>query len=102
MKTKTIEQELEEARQEIARLRSFKKAASAAKQGTIAAVIQKRREEAGIGQTELAKKAGLSSTVVGQLERSTQKSTSVATLHEIAKALGTTASSIVAEWEEGL
>ncbi len=65
----------------------------------IGLVVRGRREECGFTPSELAKKAGLSRVQVWRLENSVQKSPGLDTLRKLARALGTQASSLVAESE---
>lgn len=56
--------------------------------------IKEYREQQGITQKELAKKAGVSRTIINQLETGAKKNTSAATLTKIAAALRTTVGDI--------
>lgn len=62
-------------------------------------VIRRRRVAAGLGQEEFAEQAGMHRTTCSLIERGRQSPTMVM-LAQIAKALGTTMASLVAEVEE--
>lgn len=56
--------------------------------------IKERREEAGISQEELAKRAGVSRTIISGLESGTITTTTTKTIAKIAEALGLKVSDI--------
>jgi len=54
----------------------------------LAAMLKTRREEKGLTQTDLAKRARLSQAYVASIEVGTRKNPSLAILKRLAKALG--------------
>jgi len=61
-------------------------------------VLRKRREEAGLSQEALAAEAGLHRNYIGLLERG-QRIPSILVVKQIAKALGTSMTDLIAEVE---
>ena len=66
-----------------------------------AAVLKDLRTQRGLSQESLAAEAGYDRTYVGQIERS-EKSITVVTLFQLAKALGTTPVDIVTDAQKRL
>lgn len=65
----------------------------------LAGVLEKRRQEVGISQEELAKRAGISRTYLSDIERGL-RNISISTLTKLAQAMDITASRILARAEE--
>jgi transcriptional regulator with XRE-family HTH domain len=64
----------------------------------LADVLEKRRQEVGISQEELAKRAGISRTYLSDIERGL-RNISVNTLTRLSRALDVTASTLLARAE---
>jgi transcriptional regulator with XRE-family HTH domain len=64
-------------------------------------LLRSRREEAGLTQEALGHEAGLSRNYVGMLERG-ERTPTLTALRQLARALGTTMSSLIGELEEAL
>jgi transcriptional regulator with XRE-family HTH domain len=64
----------------------------------LAKVLERRRQEVGISQEELAKRAGISRTYLSDIERGL-RNISVTTLTKLAHAMNTTASTLLAKAE---
>ncbi len=62
-------------------------------------IVRRRREAAKLSQEELAERANLSRQDVGMIERDETNPTLLA-IHDVARALGTTMGSLIAELEE--
>jgi transcriptional regulator with XRE-family HTH domain len=67
-------------------------------QRQFAAVLRRRREDAGLSQEALAAKAGLHRNYIGLLERG-QRVPSILVVQQIATALGTTMAEFIADVE---
>ena len=59
--------------------------------------IRERRHDLRLTQAALAERANVSPETIGRLEQGTGKSPSLDTVKKVAKALGTTASALIAE-----
>ena len=64
-------------------------------------VVRARREAAGVSQEALARAAGLDRSYVGMIERG-ESTPTVATVHLLAEALGTSMTSLISELERSL
>ena len=64
-------------------------------------ILRRRREKAGFTQEDLGHKAGLSRNYVGMLERG-ERTPTLTALRQLARALGTTMSSLIQELEGAL
>jgi transcriptional regulator with XRE-family HTH domain len=70
-------------------------------QAAFGKAVRKFRTDAAISQEQLAAKAGLNRTYVGDIERG-ERNVSVVNMQKLAKALGVKLSAIVAEMERHL
>jgi transcriptional regulator with XRE-family HTH domain len=67
-------------------------------QQTFGSVIRRRREQAGFSQESLAEEAGLHRTYISLLERG-KRIPSILVVQKLAKAMGTTMTSLMSEVE---
>lgn len=100
MKTKSLRQQLADAKAEVARLKRITRTPRAPIEGWIGGVIQKKREEKGWTLHNLADKSGVAVGLMSRIESKTDANPTLNNLLKIAKALGFTLSHLMELWEQ--
>lgn len=96
----TLQSQLDEALEEVKRLRKLSKCRREPDLKSLGGIIQKRREELGLSLREASRKVGISPSLLSRIERDfTASNPTFQNILPLAEMLATSLSQIFSQWE---